>query len=423
MIETVLFYIFIAVSMINTIHFGFYLVGANIYDIKKFKQNSITKKRAHKKSKLVSVLIPAHNEEKSIVRNLESVRHSSYQKKEIIVIDDSSTDNTRAIVRKYIKEHPKVNVKLMFKRKNVGKASAVNHGLRKAKGELIMTLDADSVIHKRSISNAVKYFDDSRIVGVAANVRVIDSPTILNLLQKFEYMIAYRSKKVFSVANCEYIVGGVASTYRADVMKKVGYYDNDIVTEDIALSLKIVSNGNKENRVVYAADVIAMTEGVQTFKALLRQRYRWKLGSLQSVFKYRDLFGNTDVIYTMMLTCYRIPMAFFGELLLLVEPFVLGYVVYCCLMLGSFWLVIGAYMTITIYLLWNILPDEHMNIKSKMRMIMYAPIMYFVMYIMNVVQFVAVIRCVFNYRKVLRIVKTQSTWKSPERQGQQAIFS
>src|SRR5574343_13558 len=99
---------------------------------------------------------------------------------------------------------------------------------------------ADSVLHKRSISNAIKYFDDPKIVGGAANVRVMDYTSILGLLQKFEYLVAYRSKKVFSVTNCEYIIGGVASTYRTQVIKKVGFYDDDIITEDIALSLKII---------------------------------------------------------------------------------------------------------------------------------------------------------------------------------------
>lgn len=424
MIQEILFYLFITLSLVNTFHFGFYLVGANYYDIQKFKANSKPKKRSRKPRPLVSVIIPAHNEEKSIVRNLDSVRRSDYRNIEIIVVDDASTDSTRALVRRYIKSHPKSNIRLMFKRKNVGKASAMNHALRNGiRGEFIMTLDADSVLHKRSISNAIKYFDDPKIVGVAANVRVMDNTSILGLLQKFEYLVAYRSKKVFSVTNCEYIIGGVASTYRTQVIKKVGFYDDDIITEDIALSLKIIAMGNKEYRVVYGVDVVAMTEGVQSIKALLRQRYRWKMGSLQSIYKHRDLFGNVGSLYTLMLTWYRIPMAFLGELFLLAEPLVLGFIIYCCFVLGNLWLVAGAYMTITVYLLWNILPDEQLDSSGKLRMVIYSPVMYFILYIMNFVQIVAVVRCLFNLRQVTRKVKTSSTWKSPERQGQQVSFS
>lgn len=419
MFVTILFYIFVIVSAINVIHFGFYLVGANYYDIMRFHQSIAAKKKSRNKKPIVSILIAAHNEELSIARCLDSVVRSSYRKIEVIVIDDASSDNTRRIIRHYIKEHPKKNIRLRFRRKNGGKGEALNHALRSGvSGSLVMTLDADSLIHKDSIANAVRYFSDPKVVGVAANVRVLDTPTILGLLQKFEYMVAYRSKKFFSVTNSEFIVGGVASTYRTDVLKKVGFYDNDILTEDIALSIKIVAEGNKENRIVYGADVVAMTEGVMTLKALLRQRYRWKMGNLQSILKYRHLLASRNSTYSRMLTWYRMPMAFFGEFMLLLEPLALVYVAYLCLQMDNLSLVIGAYAFITIYLIWNILPDEHINWSKKLKMSGYAPIMYFIMYIMNFVQLVSIIHCLINYRQVLRRVKTVSTWKSPERQGQ-----
>lgn len=418
MLETILFYIFVVVSTINVLHFGFYLVGANYYDIMRYRRNTVIKKTRARKP-IVSVLIAAHNEELSIVRCLDSVLKSSYRKIEVIVIDDASSDATRSLVRQYIKDHPKKNIRLRFRRKNGGKGEALNHALRGGiSGSLVMTLDADSLIHKHSIANAVSYFADPKVVGVAANVRVLDSHTILGLLQKFEYIVAYRSKKFFSVTNSEFIVGGVASTYRTEVLKNVGFYDNDIQTEDIALSIKIVAEGNKENRIVYGADVIAMTEGVITFKALLRQRYRWKMGSLQSILKYRRLVANRSNIYSRMLTWYRMPMAFFGEAMLLLEPFAFGYVLHLCLQTDSLSLIIGAYITITIYLMWNILPDEHMGWSKKLQMSGYAPVMYFIMYIMNIVQLISIIHCLLNYRQALRRVKTVSTWKSPERQGQ-----
>ena len=419
MIQAILFYVFILLSLMNMIHFAFYLVGANYYDILKFRANSTTKPKRRVRP-LVAVLIPAHNEEKAIIRSIESVLRSSYRKIIAIVIDDASTDATRSIVRQYIKEHPNAKLKLMFKRNNVGKASAMNYALKNAVNtDLVMTLDADSIIQKRTIANAVNYFDDPKVVGVAANVRVLDSYSTIGLLQKFEYMIGYRSKKFFSITNSEFIIGGVASTYRTNVLKKVGFYDSDIITEDIALSLKIANEGNKDYRLVYGVDVLAMTEGVQTFKALLRQRYRWKMGNLQSILKYRSLFGSTSRIYSLMLTLYRIPMAFFGEFMLLLAPFVLGYIIYYCVVIGNVSIFIGSYLTITLYLLLNILPDEHINWSKKLEMSIYAPIMYFVMYLMDLVQLVAIIRCVFNYPKVFRRVKMLSTWKSPERQGQQ----
>lgn len=419
MLLTVLYYIFIVISIINVIHFGFYLVGANYYDILRFRAAAKAKKNT-KKLPLVSLLIPAHNEELGIVRCLETISKSTYKNLEIIVIDDKSKDATKRLVREYIASHPKQNITLMYKNKNVGKAGALNHALRhRAKGDLVMTLDADSVLHKDAIRNAVRYFNDPDVVGVAANVRVMDSYTILGLLQKFEYMIGYRSKKFFSVTNSEFIVGGVASTYRMNTLKKVGFYSDDIQTEDIALSLKVVAQGNKKNKVIYGVDVLAMTEGVQTFKALMRQRYRWKLGNLQALIKNRQLFANNNNIYSKTLTWYRIPMAFFGELIVLLEPLVIAYVIYISMAyIHSSSLIVGAYMTITIYLTWNIMPDEHMTLAQKLKMIAYAPVMYFIMYLMNIVQFTAIIRCLLSPKKMMLKSNASSLWVSPERNAQ-----
>ena len=234
-------------------------------------------------------------------------------------------------------------------------------------------------------------------------------------------MIGYRSKKFFSVTNSEYIIGGVASTYRREAIKQVGFYDHDTTTEDIGLSLKIVAQGNKQHRIVYAANVLAMTEGVQTFKALLRQRYRWKLGSLQNLIKHRGLVANPDRRFTKGLTFYRLPMAFFGELLLLLEPLALGYVLYICYLLGNVEMLVGAYLTISLYMLLNVWPDEHMDLGKKLRMTGFVPMMYFVFYIMNAVQLVAIARCLVNHKQTLGRTRVSSSWISPKRAGAETV--
>ncbi len=418
-----LFYLFITISIIDVIHLGMYLVGANYYDMRQFRRSARAKKRNHHQLRpLVSVLIPAHNEELGIVRCLDSVRRNTYRKLEIIVVDDASSDNTRKLVRDYIKKYPNRNIRLMYKRKNAGKAAALNHVLRNgAKGDLVMTLDADSVLHDKAITNAVRYFEDPKVVGVAANVRIMDSLTILGLLQKFEHMIGYRSKKFYAVTNSEFIIGGVASTYRREVIKAVGYYDHDTTTEDIGLSLKVVARGNKEQRITYGADILAMTEGVQTFQQLLRQRYRWKLGSLQNLIKHRGMVANPAKRYSYGLTFYRLPMAFFGELMLLLEPLAIGYVLYVCYLMTNLSMLLGAYMTITVYLLLNLWPDEHMGFKKKLKMSLMTPMMYFVFYIMNVVQLVAIVRCMVNHKQTRNRATVKSTWISPKRAGNQAV--
>jgi biofilm PGA synthesis N-glycosyltransferase PgaC len=451
MLLAALFYIFIITGTINLVHFALYLVGANLYDIKAIRRGKKARNTplVAAEQPLVSILIPAFNEERVIRRCLQSVWDSTYQNIEIIVVNDGSKDKTSLMVKRYISSrlilrsrativHTEDGFSRIWQRKNVpisrqiylieqengGKAAGLNNALaNRASGEFVMTIDADSILHKDAVTNAVKYFADPRVVGVAANVRIIEEMTILGLLQRFEHMISYRSKKFFTVANCEFIVGGVASTYRRSLLDTVGHYDIDTITEDIGLSMKIAAHGNRENRLVYAADVAAMTEGVSDFKTLLRQRFRWKLGNLQNLVKYNAMFFNTDKRYSKMLTFYRVPMAFFGEILLLLEPIVLGYVIYLSFLFDSPAMIIGAYVAITIYLLLTIMPDEHLTLKGKAKAGLYAPIVYFIFYIMNVVQLVSIIRCIINVNKILDDSKRDNHWISPARRGKSSSFS
>ncbi|HET7638880.1 MAG TPA: glycosyltransferase family 2 protein, partial [Ktedonobacteraceae bacterium] len=236
-------------------------------------------------------------------------------------------------------------------------------------------------------------------------------------------MIGYRSKKLYTLANCEMIVGGVASTYRASILKQVGYYDEDILTEDIALSMKVAALGNKENRIIYAANVVAMTEGVHSFRGLMKQRYRWKMGSLQVLLKYAYLIGNRDKKYTRSLTFYRLPMALLSELILLLQPILLGYLLTLCWHNHSLSIFLGAYATVFLYVLWTVLPDEHSTMRRKLYLSMYAPFMYLIFYIMDVVQISAIVRCLINPKQIARKSGQSRTWVSPERAGQTVNFS
>lgn len=420
MLDQILFYLFMVTGLINMLHIGFYVVGANLHDIKSFKKQSkpILRDRT-KKRPLISVIIPAYNEELSIERCLDSIRANTYRKFEVIVNNDNSSDDTAKIVRAYKKKHPHMALRLVNRRKQGGKAHGVNYCAKKyAQGDLIMTLDADCTIDRRAIKNAVDQFEDVGVIGLAANVRVASDESILSLLQMFEHLLAYRSKMFYSLTNCEFIVGGVASTYRRDVMKRVGYYDTDTQTEDIGLSMKMVAEGNRDERIIYAPNVIATTGGVLTLPALIRQRYRWKLGMMQNLIKYRSLFGNLSSRYSKSLTLYRVPMAFLGEIMLLLEPILLLYILYISYVYSTSIFFVGAYMTITLYVLWTIWPDAYYSNRKKFALSFYAPIMYFVFYIMNLVQIVAILQVLMRPKSVLRKSSTGSHWIPPTRSVQ-----
>lgn len=423
-LDQIAFYIFAVVSTLYVVHFGIYLIGANMYDIWQFRRKHYLAISGYSNNDaLVTVLIPAHNEEKVIIRCLDSICNSTYKNLQIIVVDDASVDKTPKLVRDYILRHPNHSISLIRRRKNVGKGGALNYALRrKAQGTFVMTVDSDSILERHTIANAIAYFEDPSIVGVAANVRIIEEPTILGVLQKFEHMIGYRSKKTYSLTKSEFVIGGVASTYRMDVLREVKYYDTDTLTEDIGLSIKIIdSKGNRHHRIVYAADVTALTEGVETFKGLLRQRFRWKYGSLQNVIKYRHLMFSRNKRLTRRLTFYRLPMVVLSELALLFAPVVWAYVLYITFSEQSLQLIIGAYLTITAYAYINLWFDEHIQGWDRIRLGLYAPFVYFVFYIMDIIQFVAVVRCLTRVNKLLSGKDKASTWVSPQRIGKQIV--
>ncbi len=446
MFRDIIVWIFTIVGMINFIHLGLYVTGANVYDILQLRRGRPAKKKSATPlppDPHVTVLIPAHNEQMGVINTIETVRKNTYKNVSIVVIDDASTDRTAELVRDYIAQNAaKTAVRLVRKNgkmvreyyrtkdglppitllarpKNGGKAAGLNYALTHAvRGGLTMTLDADSALDSRAIERAVAYFHDPKIVGVAANVQIVEQHTILGMLQKFEHMVGYRSKKFYTLTNSEFIIGGVASTYRYDVLKRVGFYDTDTQTEDIGLSMKIMADGNRDQRIIYAADVVTRTEGVQTYKALFRQRYRWKLGSLQNLLKYRYMFGNISNRYSKMLTLYRIPMAFLSELTLLLQPFILGYVIYLSMAYHTFAIIFGGYVTITLYVLWTIWPDEHHNTMQKLKLSLYAPAMYFIFFIMDAVQINAIVKCLINARQLgAKRNRDAGTWISPERAG------
>jgi cellulose synthase/poly-beta-1,6-N-acetylglucosamine synthase-like glycosyltransferase len=424
-LQNAVFYTFAVISALYVLHLGLYLVGANFYDIwqyrrqrKQYFSGPESQDSAASSPGLVSVVISAHNETQVIVRCLDSLRASTYQPLEVLIADDASQDHTRQLVRDYQLRHPDMDLRVYRMRRNIGKGAALSRLLRRyARGEFAMTLDADSIVRPDTIANALSYFVDPTIAGVAANVRILDDPTILGVLQKLEHMVGYRSKKTYSLFNCEFVIGGVASSYRMDVLRKVGFYDTDTVTEDIGLSIKIISLGNHAHRIVYAADVVAMTEGVTSLKGLVRQRYRWKYGCFQNLIKYRRLLFNLSSRYTRSLTLYRIPMALISEFVLLLAPLAWGYVLYMTFIQYNLALIIGAYATITVYILLTIWLDENLKTIGRIRLSGYAFVSYFIFFIMDFVQLVGIIRCIRESPALITQKNIGSSWTSPKRTG------
>jgi biofilm PGA synthesis N-glycosyltransferase PgaC len=401
-------------SLVNFVRIFALLIGSDVYDIIQILKHR-TKRRAHQP--LISVIIPAYNEETGVIRTVESVLASSYTKKEIIVVNDGSTDRTQAILRAYQKKNP--GTISILNQENAGKAVALNNAIfNRAKGSLIMVLDADSLLHPDSLKNMADHFRDRRVIAAASNVKVLPSRSTLGLSQRIEYLISYRMKRSMSVMNMEYIVGGVGSTFRRSVLLKVGGYDADTMTEDIDLTVKLIKHfGNTKNRIHYAADSVAYTEHVLSFGSLVKQRFRWKYGRFQTLLKNKDMFFSTSKAYDKKLTWIQFPYALFGELILLVEPLLVGYILWVTVMYADATSLISVYVIVSTFVFLMLLGEDTETTRTKLSLSAILPFAYFLMYILAAVEFAALIKSFMRHKQLLGNVVEKSSWEHVERSG------
>lgn len=234
----------------------------------------------------VSVIIPAYNKEKFIENTVNAVKNLEYPKNlmEIIAVDDGSTDNTFNILKK-------IDGIRLFRKENEGRAACtVNYGIKNAKGEIIACIDGDSIPEKDSLIKAVQFFEDNNVAGVTASVLVKNANNLIEKLQRIEYSLLVLSRKLMERLNVIYVTPGPMALYRKGVIMKLGGFDTKIMTEDIEIAWRLLSNGYK---IRMSVDSKVYTDVPGTFKGWWRQRIRWNIGGAQTAMKYFGYFFKT----------------------------------------------------------------------------------------------------------------------------------
>lgn len=233
----------------------------------------------------VSIIVPAHNEGDTIETTLSSLIDLDYPEKEIIVVDDNSRDDTYAKTRPYARRGL---VKLFRKvEPQSNKAMAVNYGALFASGELIVIIDADTIINRDSLIHLIEPFEEGDVVGVAGNVRVYNDRFLLGRIQAYEYLMAMELGRAFqSLLQILLMIPGAFGAFRARVFKHLGEMDEDTITEDFDFALKLRKTGG---RILFISDAMAWTIAPDSWGAWFRQRIRWARGQVQTLRKHRDL--------------------------------------------------------------------------------------------------------------------------------------
>ena len=234
-------------------------------------------------SGLVSILVPAYNEEKVIERTVRSLLAQEHPDFEIVVVDDGSKDDTYGVVARTFADEPRVRA---FKKPNGGKADSLGFGLREARGDVIVALDADTLFPTDMLAQLTRPLGDAKVGAVAGNAKVGNRVNLVTRWQALEYVTAQNlDRRAFALLDCITVVPGAVGAWRRSAVVSAGGFGSDTLAEDQDLTLRVLRGGWS---VAYAPDAIAWTEAPDTLRALAKQRFRWSFGTLQCMWKHRD---------------------------------------------------------------------------------------------------------------------------------------
>jgi cellulose synthase/poly-beta-1,6-N-acetylglucosamine synthase-like glycosyltransferase len=252
----------------------------------------------------LSLIIPAHNEEKIIVRAIEAALEADYDNKEIIVIDDGSRDRTYELAYSYAKR----GLIKLFRRDvaSGSKAGALNFGLLFATGDVIVTVDADTLIERDALKEIVKPLSNPSVSAVSGNVMVLrgehGANNLLVKLQAYEYLVSLELGRRFNaLINTLLIISGAFGSFWKKHTVSLGQYDSDTITEDFDITLKVRKLGK---RLAFADKAISWTFTPETWRDWRRQRTRWSRGQVESLWKHRNIFFGKRFDLMLVLAVY-----------------------------------------------------------------------------------------------------------------------
>ena len=259
-------------------------------------------------SPFVSIIVPVYNEAKVLIQSLQSLLNLNYKNFDIIIVNDGSTDNTKEIAEEYVgyKKGKYNQIKItLINKENGGKSTALNAGIKYSESKFVLCMDGDSQLSPDSLKRAVRHFKDENIGAVAGNVKVLNRKRFLTDLQALEYIEGLNmARSAQSFIRAVNIIPGPIGLFRKDAIAQAGYYSSDTFAEDADLTLKILAKGWK---IYYEPRAISFTEAPSSFQQLLKQRYRWTRGIIQSIRKHKKLlinpiinFRNTVILWSMV---------------------------------------------------------------------------------------------------------------------------
>lgn len=275
----------------------------------------------------ISILIPAYNETIVIENCLMGILNVNYTNLEILFINDGSTDDTLETFHKHLKLAKTSRLKegvlkyeevreiyqsqiypyiWVIDKENGGKADALNAGIDFAKNEIVITLDADSILEPNSLNEMNLTFTDDSVVAAGGLVNIVQgfkrneqkfAPSFklpgLIRYQVVQYLSAFYLHKTTQsrIGSITVIAGAFGAFQRSILIQAKGY--RKTVGEDMDITLRIqelIGTVLKGKRIVFVPEAVCYTECPASFKNLYRQRIRWQKAFVDCVITYRKSF-------------------------------------------------------------------------------------------------------------------------------------
>ncbi|HVB02932.1 MAG TPA: glycosyltransferase [Chitinophagaceae bacterium] len=238
---------------------------------------------------LVSIIVPAYNEEINAIHTVHTLLESDYPNLEVIFVDDGSKDRTYLRVSEAFSDNPRVK---LFSKQNGGKASALNYGISRSAGEFLLCIDADTQLKQDALSLLMHMFMEENVGAVAGNVKVGNEVNILTQWQSIEYITSQNfDRRAFDLINCITVVPGAIGAFRKEALHKAGGFTSDTLAEDCDLTIRILRCGYVIRN---CTNALSFTEAPESLRMFFKQRFRWCFGVMQCFWKHRDTLFNVN---------------------------------------------------------------------------------------------------------------------------------
>jgi len=229
----------------------------------------------------VDIILPMYNEEKVVVKTIHNLLQICYPGLKIIVVDDGSLDNSYAVVMDHFGTDPRVKI---IQQQNTGKSSALNRAMDVSESDIVVCIDADTLVNRDIIDKILPYFNDERVGAVSGYVKVGNRVNRLTEMQYIEYVTVQNyERKLFESVNGILVVPGALGAFRRSAVIDVGGFMVDTLAEDCDITIRMLCR----NYVVRnASEALSFTEAPHITRLFLKQRVRWTVGLVQGLLNH-----------------------------------------------------------------------------------------------------------------------------------------